>query len=105
MTRQDNAEHTIRASATVGDNTYTAVKSGEEYKITIPNISAHQIGEMYEITVKVDDTDFTFRVQVSALSYVKTVLEKTETDAETNAWKLAVAAFYSYYAATVPFLG
>ena len=105
MTRQDNAEHTIRASATVGDNIYTAVKSGEEYKITIPNISAHQIGEMYKITVSVDETNNSFPVHVSALSYVKTVLEKTETDAETNAWKLAVAAFYSYYAATVPFLG
>ncbi|MBQ3879642.1 MAG: hypothetical protein II727_05020, partial [Oscillospiraceae bacterium] len=74
------------------------------YKLTIPNLSAHRLGEMFTINGKVisgGEEKSTFQVQVSALSYVRSILNKNETDEETVLWKRTVAAFYRYYDAAI----
>ena len=97
-----NSEDTVTATATYDGVTYTAAKqSNGQYKITIPNLSAHQLGD--EITISVTVGSYTFPVKVSALSYVKTVLDKTDTDADTLKQKDAVAAFYKYYEAAMAY--
>ena len=79
--------------------TYTPVKQTDgRYLITIPNISAHKLGDMIEITGK-DSNGKYFTVNVSALSFVYDVLDKL-TDA---ASRDGVSALYAYFEATVAY--
>lgn len=52
---------------------YTAEKIGGQYIVKIANIPAHELGETHAIDVT--DANGTAHVEVSALSYVKSMLE------------------------------
>ena len=76
----------------------TPVKQSDgRYLIRISGISAHKLGDMISITGTAGK-DFT--VQVSALSYVRSVLNNS---GSTTAAKNCMAALYSYYAATMAY--
>ena len=70
--------------------------------MTIPNIGAHKLGETF--TVKAVTTNGETTVTVSALSYVKGVLDAytSESTKDVNA-RNAVAAIYAYYEAAAEF--
>ncbi len=73
---------------------YTAVKQADgRYKVTIPNISAHHLGDTYTITVVT--ANGTASCKVSALSYVNAILNENSSTIAKN----AVSAFYRYYEA------
>ncbi len=87
-------EHNGSISATVNDNATDAVlRSDGRYRITIPGISAHKLGDTYEVEIETEHGTST--ISVSAMSYVYTCLKVPMSEAETN----AVAALYSYYMA------
>ncbi len=73
---------------------YTAAKQADgRYKVTIPNISAHQLGDTYTITAVT--ANGTASCKVSALSYVNAILNENSSTIAKN----AVSAFYRYYEA------
>ncbi len=77
--------------------TYAAVKQADgRYKVTIPNISAHQLGDMYTVTAETSNGAAT--CSLSALSYVYAILSGSSYD---KTAKDAVSAFYKYYEATM----
>lgn len=99
-----NSEDTVTATATYNGVTYTAAKqSNGQYKITIPNLSAHQLGD--EITIAVTVGSYTFPVKVSALSFVKAALDLIGTEEYDEAEAKAVSAFYKYYEAAMAYKG
>ena len=65
------------------------------YLLIIPQIAAHQLGDMY--TVSVDNGTMT--INVSALSYAYSVLTSEKSDAQ----KLCVSALYEYYNAAITY--
>lgn len=65
------------------------------YRLTIPGMYAHKLGDIYTVTV-----NNTMIIQTSALSYAYTVLASTQT---TLATKNAVVAMYQYYQATIAY--
>ncbi len=86
-------------AVTLDDNAYTAKKVGGRYLVEIKGISAHKLGVKHTIDVQTDDNG-SAHVEVSALSYVKSMLEQKtgETDADTKA-RDAVCAIYYYHSA------
>ena len=89
---------TLTASATFNGETYTAVKQSDgRYLVQIPNISAHQLGDMITIT---GTAGTAFSVQVSALSYTRSVLNSTSTN---KAAKDGLSALYAYYTAVLAY--
>ncbi|MBR2645560.1 MAG: hypothetical protein IKD54_09780, partial [Clostridia bacterium] len=78
---------------------YTAKEVGGRYLVEIKGISAHKLGVKHTIDVQTDDNG-SAHVEVSALSYVKSMLEQKtgETDADTKA-RDAVCAIYYYHSA------
>ena len=76
---------------TLDGTTVTAENTAGRYKVTIPKISAHKLGDVHTIVVQTDNGNAT--VVVSALSYVQTILE-TSTDPKAMN---AVASVYNYY--------
>ena len=89
---------TLTASATFNGKTYTAVKQSDgRYLVQIPNISAHQLGDMITIT---GTAGTAFSVQVSALSYTRSVLNSTSTN---QAAKDGLSALYAYYSAVLAY--
>ena len=68
------------------------------YRVVIPNISAHLLGNTYTATVTTANGDSVFTG--SALSYAQTVLSS---DSTSDALKHAVAALYNYYQETVKY--
>ena len=95
-----NVTLTIHEEETGKDTTkkVTPVKQSDgRYLIRISGISAHKLGDMIEITGKAGK-DFT--VQVSALSYVRSVLNNS---GSTTAAKNCMAALYKYYEATMAY--
>lgn len=89
-------------AATVTDKDGNAVacsltkdESGR-YVLTIPNISAHKLGDFY--TVSVDGGAMT--INISALSYAYSILNSA-TSSENL--KYAVAALYNYYQAAIAY--
>lgn len=68
------------------------------YKVQISDIAAHQLGDTY--TIGVSTSKGSFNIEVSALSYVHTVLNGTN---ETDEMKKAVTALYKYYKATLAY--
>lgn len=68
------------------------------YKVQISDIAAHQLGDTY--TIGVSTSKGSFDIEVSALSYVHTVLNSTQ---YSDDMKKAVTALYKYYAATMAY--
>ncbi|MBR6206379.1 MAG: CAP domain-containing protein [Oscillospiraceae bacterium] len=86
------------AWAEFGGTTYSPeVQEDGRYLIRIPDISAHQLGDMIEVYGYADG-DFT--VRVSALSYVRSVLKNA---ASNKAAKDGLSALYNYYAAVLAY--
>ncbi len=87
-------------TATVGGKT-TEIKSLSDgrFLLEIPNIAAHELGKRFAIVAKT--VNGTANVNVSALSYVQSMLNKD--DANTDA-KNAVCAIYDYYKAAQAFI-
>lgn len=86
-------------TVTVNGNTVQAVKQSDgRWKIVIPNIPAHMLGAVYNISVTT--TNGTADCSVSALSYVRSVLNS---DSFNDTAKNAVASLYYYYAATMEY--
>ena len=78
---------------------YTPVKQADgRYLVTIPNISAHRLGDMVTIS---GEADGGFMVEVSALSFVRDVLTYN-TDRESRD---GMSSLYAYYAAAAAYRG
>ena len=89
---------TLTASATFNGKTYAAEKQKDgRYLVQIPNISAHQLGDMITVT---GNAGGAFTVKVSALSYVRSVLKSDTTN---KAAKDGMSALYEYYAAVLAY--
>ena len=88
---------TLTASATFNGKTYRAEKQADgRYLVRIPDISAHQLGDMITIT---GDAGGAFTVKVSALSYVRSVLANDMPVPD----KDGLSALYQYYAAVMAY--
>ena len=97
------ADYSGSFTATVNGESAAATKQKDgRYLVTIPNIGAHKLGETF--TVKAVTTNGETTVTVSALSYVKGVLDAytSESTKDVNA-RNAVAAIYAYYEAAAEF--
>ena len=95
---KDNYNGSVKVTVKKGNSvtSYTAVKQSDgRYKVTIPNISAHQLGDTYTITAST--TNGTAKCSLSALSYVYAVLDGNSN----NTAKNAVSSLYIYYDATL----
>ncbi|MBR0150576.1 MAG: hypothetical protein IJP89_04345, partial [Synergistaceae bacterium] len=98
-------EHTALAEATDAEAT---TKTGYEgyYTLDIENVAAHELGEMFDVTVKVNGTD-DMKISVSGLSYVHSVLSSNSYTESTTPTKTvmenAVTALYNYYTATTQY--
>ena len=76
---------------------YTAEKQEDgRYKVTIPNIIPHQLGDMYNVTAETNNGTAT--CSLSALSYVYAILNGSSYD---KTAKDAVSSLYKYYEATM----
>ena len=92
LTVEDDTD--LQATATFHENTYNAVKQSDgSYIITITNIPAACLGETVAINGIAGGS---FTVNVSALSYVYSVLNSDTMSLEA---KNAVASLYYYYTA------
>lgn len=92
-----NVSVTTKKGSTV--TSYTAVKQSDgRYKVTIPNISSHQLGDTYVITAATENGTAT--CSLSALSYVYAVLDDSNSD---NTAKNAVSSFYKYFNSTIKY--
>jgi transglutaminase-like putative cysteine protease len=75
-----------------GETPLTAVKvSGNKYKITIPGIAAHQLGDVFNVVIETAEGSST--VDVSALSYAYVCME------DGKYAKDVMSALYNYYLA------
>ena len=92
--------YTPNASVTDKDNNAVECSLAKDesgrYVLTIPNISAHKLGDFY--TVSVDGGAMT--INISALSYAYSILNSA-TSSENL--KYAVAALYNYYQAAIAY--
>ena len=89
---------TLTASATFNGKTYTAVKQADgRYLVRIPNISAHQLGDMITVSGTAGSA---FTVQVSALSYTRSILNNASSN---KAAKDGLSALYAYYTAVLAY--
>ena len=78
---------------------YTATKQKDgRYLVKIPNIGAHKLGDSYTVVITTAKGEST--VTVSAMSYVKGVLD-AYTDDQTAQY--AAAAIYAYYKAAIKY--
>lgn len=73
-----------------------AVKRGNEYVVSIGNISAHLLGTKHTVEVVAGDGGFTF--DISALSYVQSAINDDD-----PAMKRAVTSLYRYYTSTMTY--
>ena len=80
---------------------YTATKQKDgRYLVKIPNIGAHKLGDPYTVVATTTKGEST--VTVSALSYVKGVLD-AEAYQDNTAAQYAAASIYHYYAAAAAY--
>ena len=80
---------------------YTATKQKDgRYLVKIPNIGAHKLGDPYTVVVTTTNGEST--VKVSALSYVKGILN-AEAYQDNSAAQYAAASIYHYYAAAAAY--
>ncbi len=93
--------YTGSVAATMGGNSVACTRlSDGRYRITIPNIQAHQLGDQYTVKVSAGGE---FTITVSALSYVNTALNSSEEKFTNSAAKYAVSSLYYYYKATTEY--
>ena len=95
---KDNYKGSVKVTTKKGNTvmSYTAVKQADgRYKVTIPDISAHQLGDIYTITA--ETTNGTATCSLSALSYVYAILDGSSNNTSKN----AVSSLYIYYDATL----
>ena len=86
-----------QVTGTMTTKAYTPVKQADgRYLITVPNISAHRLGDRISIT---GNADGRFTVDVSPLSFVRDVL-KNETKTESLN---GLSSLYAYYEAAITF--
>lgn len=79
------------------DQPVSAVQEADgRCRITIPDLSADELGEMHRVVITTDGED-PLTVQLSALSYVKACLED---ESASDAMIDAMAALYNYYTAS-----
>ena len=83
----------VMATLDGGTENVAEAESDGRYLITIPNISAHQLGDMHTISVTAGGS---FTIEVSALSYIQSILTSDTYKADQNA-RNAMAALYEYY--------
>ena len=93
-----SGNYTGTPAVTVGNQTYTATKTGGKYVVMIPKISAHKLIDSH--TIAFTTTNGTATVTVSALSYVKGALDYYSDDDSQN----AMAAIYAYSKAAQDFI-
>ena len=67
------------------------VETDGRYKVTIPDISAHLLGKMYEVKITTESGEST--VKVSALSYAYAVMKMNNNDSQVK----VMSALYDYY--------
>ena len=80
------------------ENGGMSLRSDGRYMISIKNIPAHKLGEMFQVTISVGETEY--RLTVSALSYASTVLGNAGlSDSE----KAAMCALFHYYNCAVEY--
>lgn len=82
-------------SAAVGSTELEVVNVGRKYKVTISDISAHLLGNMYEVRITTNAGVST--VRVSALSYIYACMD------DANPVKMVVSALYDYYLKTLDY--
>ena len=97
------SDYTGEVSAYVDSNKTDnmAVKYGNNYTVSIGNISAHELGKTHtvEITTQNPNSESdSFTVKMSALSYVQGAIHNDDTDL-----KRAVTSLYRYYDATMTY--
>ena len=85
-----SSDYTGTPAVTVDNQSYTATKTGRQWVVVIPNISAHKLIDSHVVVFTT--TNGTATVTVSALSYVKGALD-AYTDADSQN---AMAAIYAY---------
>ena len=85
-----SSDYTGTPAVTVDNQSYTATKTGRQWVVVIPNISAHKLINSHVVVFAT--TNGTATVTVSALSYVKGALD-AYTDADSQN---AMAAIYAY---------
>ena len=88
-------EGEVTATLDGGAENVAEAQSDGRYLVTIPNISAHQLGDTHIIRVTAGSS---FTVEVSALSYIQSILSSDQYKADQNA-RNAMAALYEYYCA------
>ena len=87
-------------SASVDGNSWNAEKiDNNTYMIAIPNIASNNLGKPYRVLLTVDG-NVVFELNVSALSYVNTVLHS---DRASSTERLALTALYHYYQAAIAY--
>ena len=74
--------------------------SDGRYRVTIPNIQAHQLGDTHTVTVSAGGE---FTIKVSALSYVHTALNSSDPKFTNTDAQYAVSSLYYYYKATTDY--
>ena len=94
---QPAADYSGDISAAVDGQPVSVVpEAGGRYRVTIPDLSADQLGDMHQVVISTDGAD-PLTVQVSALSYVKACLEdENASDSMID----AMAALYYYSTAS-----
>ncbi len=88
-------------SATVDGNPVECLMQNRTCRVEIPNIPPHELGRTYEVKIFADGQP-EFTVHVSALSYIKAVLDlkgSGNTVFDTPEMQYAVTSVYRYYAA------
>lgn len=81
----------------LNDEPVTATKKGARYLIEITGLSAHKLGDFYTITAEADGTNVA-TIRVSALSYVRSMLNSSAYADNLHALN-AAASIYMYYKA------
>ena len=95
------ADYNGSFTVTVGGNSATAAKQKDErYLVKIPNIGAHKLSDPYTVIVTTTNGEST--VTVSALSYVKTLLDAEAYQTNTVA-QYAAASICHYSAAAAAY--
>ena len=86
-------------AVTVNGDPVTVVKQNDgRRRITISNISAHQLGDTYSVSITSDNGTASY--SVSALSYVYAVISSNDFD---ELAKDAVSSLFAYYNATMEY--
>jgi hypothetical protein len=93
--------YTGEVTATMDGEPIACVKQRDgRYRIEVGGISAHKLGDVYDITVSAGGE---FTISVSALSYVNTALTSESSVFNNEAAHYAVTSLYNYYVAAMAY--